>query len=78
MHGKLKYQPNGIRIKGPHTKTILKKSDALFETIEPSQRSLRNLLRSLAANRKKINFQIGINTKNILSEKDIPCSQEYS
>lgn len=78
MHGKVKYQPNGISINGPPTKTILKKSDALFETIEPSQRSLRNLLRSLAANRKKINFKIGINTKNILSEKDIPCSQEYS
>ena len=78
MHGKVKYQPNGISINGPPTKTILKKSDALFETIDPSQRSFKNLLRSLAANRKKINFKIGINTKNILSEKDIPCSQEYS
>lgn len=54
MHGKIKYQPNGISINGPPTKTILKKSDALFETIDPSQRSFKNLLRSLAANRKSL------------------------
>lgn len=78
MHGKVKYQPNGISINGPPTKTILKKSDALFETIDPSQRSFKNLLRSLAANRKKINLIIGINTKKILSESEkvIPGSRE--
>lgn len=70
MHGKVKYQPNGISINGPPTKTILKKSDALFETIDPSQRSFKNLLRSLAANRKKLNLIIGINTKKIQSESE--------
>ncbi len=70
MHGKIKYQPNGISINGPPTKTILKKSDALFETIDPSQRSFKNLLRSLAANRKKLNLTIGINTKKIQSESE--------
>ena len=70
MHGKIKYQPNGISINGPPTKTILKKSDALFETIDPSQRSFKNLLRSLVANRKKLNLTIGINTKKIQSESE--------
>ena len=70
MHGKVKYQPNGISINGPPTKTILKKSDALFETIDPSQRSFKNLLRSLAANRKKLNLTIGINNKKIQSESE--------
>lgn len=70
MHGNIKYQPNGISINGPPTKTILKKSDALFETIDPSQRSFKNLLRSLAANRKKLNLTIGINTKKIQSESE--------
>lgn len=70
MHGKVKYQPNGISINGPPTKTILKKSDALFETIDPSQRSFKNLLRSLAANMKKLNLTIGINTKKIQSESE--------
>lgn len=70
MHGKVKYQPNGISINGPPTKTILKKSDALFETIDPSQRSFKNLLRSFAANRKKLNLTIGINTKKIQSESE--------
>ncbi len=70
MHGKVKYHPNGISINGPPTKTILKKSDALFETIDPSQRSFKNLLRSLAANRKKLNLTIGINTKKIQSESE--------
>lgn len=70
MHGKIKYQPNGININGPPTKTILKKSDALLETIDPSQRSFKNLLRSLAANRKKLNLTIGINNKKIQSESE--------